>query len=101
MALPPVLRDRLRLPVIGSPLFIVSNPDLVIAQCKAGIVGSFPALNARPASMLDEWLHRITEELAQKAPIKMIFPLATCFFPAILMIAAGPGVLALMKALGR
>src|SRR3546814_4374061 len=47
-----------------SPLFIVSNPDLVIAQCKAGIVGSFPALNARPASMLDEWLHRITEELA-------------------------------------
>ncbi|HEV2531401.1 nitronate monooxygenase family protein [Phenylobacterium sp.] len=64
MALPPVLRDRLRLPVIGSPLFIISNPDLVIAQCKAGIVGSFPALNARPASLLDEWLHRITEELA-------------------------------------
>jgi nitronate monooxygenase len=63
MALPPVLRDRLRLPVIGSPLFIISNPDLVIAQCKAGIVGSFPALNARPVSMLDEWLHRITEEL--------------------------------------
>ena len=64
MALPPVLRDRLRLPVIGSPLFIISNPDLVIAQCKAGIVGSFPALNARPISMLDEWLCRITEELA-------------------------------------
>ena len=64
MALPPVLRDRLRLPLIGSPLFIISNPDLVIAQCKAGIVGSFPALNARPISMLDEWLHRITEELA-------------------------------------
>ncbi|WP_297696879.1 nitronate monooxygenase family protein [Phenylobacterium sp.] len=64
MALPPVLRDRLRLPVIGSPLFIISTPDLVIAQCKAGIVGSFPALNARPASLLDEWLHRITEELA-------------------------------------
>ncbi|WP_114951517.1 NAD(P)H-dependent flavin oxidoreductase [Sphingosinicella terrae] len=60
----PALFDRLRLPVIGSPLFIVSNPDLVIAQCKAGIVGSFPALNARPQSMLDEWLHRITEELA-------------------------------------
>ena len=56
--------DRLRLPVIGSPLFIISNPDLVIAQCKAGIVGSFPALNARPQSQLDEWLHRITEELA-------------------------------------
>ena len=56
--------DRLRLPAIGAPLFIVSNPDLVIAQCKAGIVGSFPALNARPQSLLDEWLHRITEELA-------------------------------------
>lgn len=56
--------DRLRLPVIGSPLFIVSGPELVIAQCKAGIVGSFPALNARPQSQLDEWLHRITEELA-------------------------------------
>src|SRR3954451_24930274 len=64
MALPPVLRDRLRLPVIGAPLFIISYPDLVLAQCKAGIVGSFPALNARPASLLDEWLHRITEELA-------------------------------------
>ncbi|MEC9066740.1 NAD(P)H-dependent flavin oxidoreductase [Pelagerythrobacter marinus] len=56
--------DRLRLPVIGSPLFIVSGPDLVIAQCKAGIIGSFPALNARPSGVLDEWLHRITEELA-------------------------------------
>jgi len=64
MALPPILRDRLRLPVIASPLFIISNPDLVIAQCKAGIVGSFPALNARPASQLDEWLAQITEELA-------------------------------------
>ena len=64
MALPPVLRDRLRLPVIGSPLFIVSGPDLVIAQCKAGIVGAFPSLNARPVSQLDEWLARITEELA-------------------------------------
>jgi len=63
MALP-ALFDRLRLPVIGSPMFIVSGPELVIAQCKAGIVGSFPALNARPASQLDEWLHRITEELA-------------------------------------
>ena len=60
----PAIFDRLRLPVIGSPLFIISGPDLVIAQCKAGIVGSFPALNARPAAMLDEWLHRITEELA-------------------------------------
>jgi len=63
MALPSLF-DRLRLPVIGSPLFIISVPDLVIAQCKAGIVGSFPALNARPQSLLDEWLHRITEELA-------------------------------------
>ncbi|OQW70381.1 MAG: nitronate monooxygenase [Sphingomonas sp. 28-62-20] len=60
----PSLFDRLRLPVIGSPLFIISGPDLVIAQCKAGIVGSFPALNARPQGLLDEWLHRITEELA-------------------------------------
>ena len=60
----PALFDRLRLPVIAAPLFIVSNPELVIAQCKAGIVGSFPALNARPQAMLDEWLHRITEELA-------------------------------------
>ena len=64
MALPPVLRDRLRLPVIASPLFIISGPDLVIAQCKAGVVGSFPSLNARPVSLLDEWLHRIREELA-------------------------------------
>ena len=63
MSLPPVLQ-RLRLPVIGSPLFIISTPDLVIAQCKAGIVGSFPALNARPQTLLGEWLHRITEELA-------------------------------------
>ena len=64
MTLPSPLFDRLRLPVIGSPLFIVSGPELVIAQCKAGIVGSFPALNARPQAQLDEWLHQITEELA-------------------------------------
>ncbi|HET9821976.1 MAG TPA: nitronate monooxygenase family protein [Burkholderiaceae bacterium] len=63
MALPPLLQ-RLRLPVIGSPLFIISNPKLVIAQCTAGIVGSMPALNARPASQLDEWLAEITETLA-------------------------------------
>ncbi len=63
MALPPLF-DHLALPVIGSPLFIISVPDLVIAQCKAGIVGSFPALNARPQAQLDEWLHRISEELA-------------------------------------
>jgi len=59
----PALLANLRLPVIGAPMFIVSGPELVIAQCKAGIVGSFPALNARPQSELDEWLHRITEEL--------------------------------------
>jgi nitronate monooxygenase len=59
----PAIFDKLRFPVIGAPLFIVSNPDLVIAQCKAGIVGSFPALNARPQSQLDEWIHQITEEL--------------------------------------
>lgn len=63
MSLPPLF-DRLRLPVIASPLFIISGPELVIAQCKAGIVGSFPALNARPQTLLDEWLHQITEELA-------------------------------------
>jgi nitronate monooxygenase len=63
MALPAVF-GKLRLPVIGSPLFIISGPELVIAQCKAGVIGSFPALNARPQSQLDEWLHQITEELA-------------------------------------
>jgi nitronate monooxygenase len=63
MTVPAILKN-LRLPVIGSPLFIISVPELVIAQCKAGIVGSFPALNARPQAMLDEWLHRITEELS-------------------------------------
>jgi nitronate monooxygenase len=64
MSLPAILKDRLAIPVIGSPLFIISNPKLVIAQCTAGIVGSFPALNARPASMLDEWLAEIVEALA-------------------------------------
>ena len=64
MTLPTILRERLRLPVIASPLFIISCPKLVIAQCKAGVVGSFPALNARPASLLDEWLAEITETLA-------------------------------------
>jgi nitronate monooxygenase len=63
MSLPPILQ-RLRIPVIASPMFIVSNPQLVIAQCTSGIVGSFPALNARPAELLDEWLHEITEALA-------------------------------------
>ncbi|MDL2404960.1 nitronate monooxygenase family protein [Rhizobium calliandrae] len=64
MALPAVLTERLRLPVVASPLFIVSHPALTLAQCKAGVVGSFPALNARPESQLDEWLAMITEELA-------------------------------------
>jgi len=64
MALPPILQN-LRLPLIGAPLFIISTPDLVIAQCKAGIVGSFPALNARPEPVLHEWLDRITTELAE------------------------------------
>ena len=63
MPLPPLFAN-LRLPVIASPLFIISGPEMVIAQCKAGVVGSFPSLNARPISQLDEWLHQITEELA-------------------------------------
>jgi nitronate monooxygenase len=63
LSLPPFLQG-LRIPVIGAPMFIVSNPKLVIAQCTSGIVGSFPALNARPASLLDEWLHEISEALA-------------------------------------
>ncbi|SMD18891.1 nitronate monooxygenase family protein [Rhizobium sp. RU36D] len=64
MALPPVLTNNLRLPVVASPLFIISHPALTLAQCKAGVVGSFPALNARPESQLDEWLAMITEDLA-------------------------------------
>ncbi len=63
MSLPAVLQNRLSIPVVASPMFIASGPDLVIAQCKAGIVGSFPALNARPASLLGEWLDRIKDEL--------------------------------------
>ena len=65
MALPEILKNNLRVPVVGSPLFLVSGPELVIAQCKAGIVGSFPALNARPAKVLDVWLTRINTELAE------------------------------------
>ncbi|ESZ86567.1 MAG: 2-nitropropane dioxygenase [Blastomonas sp. CACIA14H2] len=65
MTMPSPLCDNLRLPVIGSPLFIISGPELVIAQCKAGVIGSFPALNARPQAQFDEWLHQITEELAE------------------------------------
>ncbi len=63
MSIPDCMQGRLSVPAIGAPLFIISNPDLVIAQCKAGVVGSFPALNARPAEVLEEWLIRINEEL--------------------------------------
>jgi len=79
MSLPQLLRDNLALPVIGSPMFIVSTPDLVIEQCKAGIVGAFPALNARPEPVLEQWLQRITTELAAyKAanPDKKVAPFA-------------------------
>jgi nitronate monooxygenase len=62
--LPSILKDNLRIPVVASPLFIISHPELTLAQCKAGVVGSFPALNARPESQLDEWLAMMTEELA-------------------------------------
>ena len=65
MPLPPSIRERLRLPVFGAPMFLVSGPDLAIEQCKAGVIGSFPALNARPQEELDRWLTRIETELAQ------------------------------------
>jgi nitronate monooxygenase len=64
MPMPALFKDRLSIPVIGAPLFIISTPDLVIAQCKAGVVGSMPALNARPPGLLDEWISRIKEELS-------------------------------------
>src|SRR5258708_19284249 len=79
MALPALLCDSLSIPVVGAPLFIVSNPDLVIEQCKAGIVGAFPALNARPKEMLETWLQRITSELReykQKYPDCKVAPFA-------------------------
>jgi len=79
MPIPAQFRDRLRLPVIGAPMFIASTPDLVIEQCKAGIIGSFPALNARPATALDEWLTRIRDELdayAAANPGKPVAPFA-------------------------
>ena len=65
MSLPDLLKGSLSIPVVGSPLFIISNPDLVIAQCKAGVVGSFPSLNARPVEVFEQWLQRITSELAE------------------------------------
>lgn len=67
MTLPRILRDGMVLPVIGAPMFIVSTPELVIAQCKAGVIGSFPSLNARPAQELENWLRRIRDELAEHA----------------------------------
>ncbi len=79
MPIPEILQGRLRLPVIGAPMFIVSTPKLVLAQCKAGIVGSFPALNARPAAQLDDWLAEITAELAghrSKNPGAKVAPFA-------------------------
>ncbi|WP_419814624.1 NAD(P)H-dependent flavin oxidoreductase [Glacieibacterium sp.] len=65
MSIPETIAHRLSIPVIGSPLFIISNPDLVIAQCRAGVIGSFPSLNARPLTQLDEWLHRLSTELTE------------------------------------
>jgi len=76
MALPKILQDNLAIPVIGAPLFLVSGPELVIAQCKAGIVGSFPALNARPQHVLEEWLIRMHEELAQAKAENPDLPIA-------------------------
>ncbi|RPI16339.1 MAG: nitronate monooxygenase [Lysobacterales bacterium] len=76
MPIPANFRNRLSLPVIGAPMFIASTPDLVIEQCKAGIVGSFPALNARPQAKLDEWLTRIREELAAYAAANPGVPVA-------------------------
>ncbi|MEK1853675.1 MAG: nitronate monooxygenase family protein [Phyllobacterium sp.] len=79
MALPEILKSKLRIPVVGAPLFIVSHPPLVLAQCKAGVVGSFPALNARPEAQLDEWLAEITEELRnhdEKNPDRSAAPFA-------------------------
>lgn len=79
MALPEILRGRLSIPVVAAPLFIVSGPELVIAQCKAGVVGSFPAINARPQEVLDDWLTQIKTELADYAaanPDKPVAPFA-------------------------
>ena len=77
--LPDILKDNLRLPIIGSPMFIVSNPTLVSAQCKAGIVGSFPALNARPQSLLKDWIREIKDDIAaykEENPTAKVAPFA-------------------------
>ncbi len=79
MAIPEILHNRLNLPTFAAPLFIISNPELVIAQCKAGVVGSFPSLNARPAEKLDDWLSEISDELNTFAianPDKKVAPFA-------------------------
>jgi nitronate monooxygenase len=79
MALADILQKNLRLPVVAAPLFIISHPPLVLAQCKAGVVGSFPALNARPEAQLDEWLAEVTEDLAahdEKNPDRPAAPFA-------------------------
>lgn len=76
MSLPSIFANRLSVPVMGSPLFLVSGPELVIAQCKAGIVGSFPALNARPVAVLGEWLTRIENELGEYAAKNPHLPVA-------------------------
>ena len=79
MSLPNDLRAHLRLPVLAAPMFVVSGPELVIEQCKAGVIGSFPALNARPQEELDKWLTRIETELAQyqkQNPDKKVAPFA-------------------------
>ena len=79
MPLPASIRDRLRIPVFGAPMFLVSGPELVIEQCKAGVIGSFPALNARPQEELDRWLARIETELAEhrcQHPAKKVAPFA-------------------------
>jgi len=79
LPIPDIMKDRLSVPVVAAPLFIVSHPELTLAQCKAGVVGSFPALNARPVSQLDEWLSSITEELSAFAasyPDRKVAPFA-------------------------
>jgi len=79
MALPKCMEGNMALPLIGSPLFLISGPELVIAQCKAGITGSFPSLNARPIEQLDEWLSQINTELAaykSENPDKKVAPYA-------------------------
>ena len=79
MAIPEHIKKNLSMPVIGSPLFIVSGPELVIAQCKSGIIGSFPALNARPQHVLEEWIIRIKKELEEykeQNPSKKVAPFA-------------------------